>query len=113
MRWVLIVPIKLYRLMPVKLKRRCLFRETCSLFVMRRATEDGLWAGCHAFSERFIRCRKQYSVCYDYAARDWLVLLADGSAAASSEVADFILEPYRAALAKVETKVRETSIRLL
>lgn len=35
------------------------------------------------------------------------------SAVTSSEVADFILEPYRAALAQVETKVREVGAQLL
>lgn len=105
MRWLLIVPIRLYRLLPDGLKRRCLFRETCSLFVSRAATEDGFVAGCRAFKLRFTRCRPPYSVFYHYPARAWRVMLADGSAAAGAEMADFVTAPYEAATALCESQL--------
>ncbi|HEY0378378.1 MAG TPA: membrane protein insertion efficiency factor YidD [Pyrinomonadaceae bacterium] len=110
MRWLLVFPIKVYRLIPPKFKRRCLFRETCSLFVMRAAMEGGLLAGCRALGHRFVRCRPKYSVSYDNASRAWIVILADGSAATGAEMADFVIEPYRGAVALAEARVRGMSV---
>ncbi len=110
MRWLLVFPIKVYRLIPAKFKRRCLFRETCSLFVMRAATEGGLLAGCRAFGQRFTRCRSQYSVRYDNPSRAWVVELADGSAVGGEEMADFVMEPYRNAMASVEARLHGASV---
>jgi putative component of membrane protein insertase Oxa1/YidC/SpoIIIJ protein YidD len=95
MGWLLVVAIRAYSLISAHHKRRCLFRETCSLFVMRVAEEEGLLAGCRGLRQRFTRCRPQYSVFYDYMACDWLVVLADGSTATSAEIRDFVIEPYR------------------
>jgi len=105
MRWLLVFPIKIYRLVPPRFKRRCLFRETCSLFVMRAAKEHGLLAGCRALGQRFVRCRSKYSVYYDNSSRAWMVLLADGSATTSEEVAGFVIEPYQNAIGLVEAKM--------
>lgn len=110
MRWLLVFPIRIYRRIPSRFKRRCLYRETCSLFVLRKAREGGLLAGWRAFSQRFARCRPQYSVRYDCPTRDWIVMLADGYAATSAEIGDFVVEPYRAAIASVEARVRDLSL---
>lgn len=99
MRWVLIFFIGLYRLLPDRLKRDCLFKETCSLFVLRAAKERGFLAGCRAMIKRFARCRPGYLVYYHYPANDWQVEFVDGATVGSAEVADFVLAPYRAALA--------------
>jgi hypothetical protein len=77
---------------------------------MRVAMDGGLITGCRAFRQRFARCRPQYSVCYDNPSSSWIVLLADGSAATSAEMADFIIEPYQAALTSVEAKAHMMSI---
>jgi putative component of membrane protein insertase Oxa1/YidC/SpoIIIJ protein YidD len=111
MRWLLILSIRVYRLIPSRFKkRRCLYRETCSLFVMRATMEGGLLIGCRALRQRFERCRPPYSVCYDNPSRDWKVMLADGSEATSAEMADFIIEPYQAALTSVEAKTHAMSV---
>lgn len=106
MRWPLILLIRIYWRIPARFKRRCLFRETCSLHVMRATDEGGLVAGCRALGRRFVRCRPRYSVYYDSRSRDWQVRLANGTAVESAEVADFVLEPYRAAMTRAEAKVR-------
>lgn len=105
MRWLLILPIRVYRLIPAGFKRRCLFRETCSVFVMRAAAEGGLLMGCRAFTQRHARCRPQFSVCYDDAARDWKVVFADGTVACSAEMADFVVEPYLTATAQAQAVI--------
>lgn len=104
MRWLLILPIRIYRLLPARLKRHCLFRETCSLFVMRAAAEGGLLAGCRAMRSRAVRCRPNYSVSYHHGGREWQVTLADGTRASTDELADFILDPYQSAQAECEAR---------
>ncbi len=76
---------------------------------MRTAEEGGLAAGCRALGRRFAQCRPRYSVRYDHSSLDWRVRLADGSDAGSNEVADFVLEPYRAALMRSEAWARVES----
>jgi uncharacterized protein len=98
MRWMLILFICFYRLLPTSIKRDCLFRETCSLFVLRVTREGGFFAGCLAAKSRLTKCRPGYSVRFNYALKDWEIELANGALAGSSEIADFVLEPYRAAL---------------
>jgi len=95
MRWVLIGIVRLYRLFPDGPKRLCLFRETCSLFVLRAAREEGFIGGCRAIRHRFARCRPKYSVHYRYQSSDWEIEFANGEKAGSAELADFVLEPYQ------------------
>lgn len=66
-------------------------------------------AGCRAFGRRLVRCRPGYSVSYDQVVRDWKVALADGTEVWSAEVADFVLEPYRAAVASFKARRHATT----
>ena len=99
MGWMLICFIRLYRALPDRIKRRCLFKETCSLFILRVTREAGFFAGCRAMAYRFTRCRPRYSVSYDYTCADWRVEFANGTRAEPVEIADFILGPYCKVLA--------------
>jgi putative component of membrane protein insertase Oxa1/YidC/SpoIIIJ protein YidD len=58
MKWVLLIPIRLYwRLWPTAWKRNCLFTETCSRFVYRTTKSSGLRAGWSALLLRYKTCR--------------------------------------------------------
>ena len=94
MRWVLILFIRIYRRLPDRLKRRCLFKETCSELALRVASEEGFLAACRVMRFRFSLCRPAYSVYYDHIIRDWQVEFANRTRASSLEIADFVLEPY-------------------
>lgn len=94
MRWVLILFIRVYRRFPDRLKRRCLFKETCSTLALRVAKEEGFLAACRAMRVRFSLCRPAYSVYYDHRIRDWQVEFPNHTRMSSSEIADFVLEPY-------------------
>jgi hypothetical protein len=76
---------------------------------MRVTMEGGLRAGCRAFGRRFVQCRPHYSVRYDYPSRNWMVILADGSTAASAEMADFVIEPYQRVITSVEARMQGIS----
>jgi uncharacterized protein len=110
-RWVLILLIQVYRLLPDRLKRRCLFKETCSALVLRMAREAGFLAACRAMRFRFSLCRPAYSVYYDYGLCDWQVEFPDHTRVSSLEIADFVLEPYHKLLGQARQRQSlETSL---
>lgn len=99
MRWLLIGLICAYRrFVPVRFKRCCLFKETCSQFTLRVTREQGFLAGCRAVRQRIGQCRPGYSAVYDEATCEWQIEFADGTRAPGSVVADFVLKPYRKVL---------------
>lgn len=99
MRWLLIALICLYRRIPPRFKtRRCLFQETCSTLALRIVREEGVLACCRVLKRRFAECRPRYSVFYSSTSGEWQIKLADGTIVHEDEVAEFVLEPYRAAL---------------
>ncbi len=99
LRWLLIGLLCLYRRIPQRWKkRRCLFRETCSTLALRTAREEGVRACCRVLKKRFAGCRPRYSVFYSSTSGEWQVELVNGTVIREAEVAEFVLEPYRAAL---------------
>lgn len=94
MKWFLIGTVCLYRRVPARFKRQCLFKETCSSFVARVARESGFFLGLLALRTRVSQCRPGYLVYFDIELKDWHVRLANGSISNSSQVAGFVLSPY-------------------
>lgn len=95
MKWFLLGAISLYRRLPARFKRQCLFRETCSSFVARVARESGFWPGLRALRTRVSQCRPGYLVYFDNEVKGWHVRFKNGSVSNSSHLADFVLNPYR------------------
>lgn len=95
MKWLLVAVINVYRWLPDLIKRQCLFKETCSSFVARVTRESGFWPGLRALSTRLSQCRPGYFVYFDGEIKDWQVRFANGSVSHSSDLADFVLSPYR------------------
>lgn len=118
MRWVLILFIRGYRRLPDRIKRRCLFKETCSTLALRVAKEEGFLAACRAMRFRFSLCRPSYSVYYDQRIRDWQVEFRDHTRMGSSEIADFVFEPYSELLTRaierqsqIEASLEDSNLR--
>lgn len=95
MKRLLIGAIWLYRRLPDRFKRNCLFKESCSSLVARVAFESGLRAGLKAMKTRVSQCRPGYTVYFNHPIREWQVSLADGSIPEGSAIADFVVAPYR------------------
>lgn len=95
MKWCLLGAIYLYRWLPARFKRQCLFKETCSSFVARVARESGFWPGLRALRTRVPQCRPGYFVYFDSEVKSWHVRFANGSVCDSTQVANFVLRPYR------------------
>ena len=62
LKYLLLLAIRLYWRIPTKLHQRCIFRETCSHYVYRIASEQGFLAGIKAFKERTELCRSGYVI---------------------------------------------------
>lgn len=93
MKLLLLLGIRLYwRLWPERLRRSCLFRESCSRYVYRVTASAGASAGFAALWERARRCRGGYSA--ETLAGDLVVRLVDGSVLSESEASPSLLQPY-------------------
>ena len=95
MKWLLVAVINIYRWLPDRIKRQCLFKETCSSLVARVTRESGFWHGFRTLRTRVSQCRPGYLVYFDAEVEGWKVRLADGSVSTNSDLADFVLSPYR------------------
>lgn len=91
MRWAIRLAIELYwRLLRIRLQRRCLFRESCSKLVYRVATETGSISAIAALLGRMPRCRPGYvAVADEHGVR---FELADGSTLDQSKAAQWLVE---------------------
>ena len=74
MRYLLMLLIRLYWLVPAHKRRRCIFKESCSRYVYRMAKEQGFRKALGAFRERKKQCRPGY-----YFRNNETVRLADNS----------------------------------
>ena len=93
---MLILAIRIYwAVWPARWRRTCLFRESCSRYVYRVATEEGLAGGLRALRERYRACRPGYGIVRRYG-ESWLVL-ADGSTLSASEASPGALSSIRLA----------------
>ena len=105
MNWILLKSIHLYWYMVPEHKRRnCLFRESCSHYVYRTATEKGFFCGCKALSERIKKCRPGYEL---LESNDGFQLrLKDGSLVPEKDISLFILPNDNKIIIKNTTKRR-------
>lgn len=62
MKHLLLLAIRVYWKIPTKWHQKCIFRETCSHYVYRKASERGFKAGIAALRERNELCRPGYVV---------------------------------------------------
>lgn len=62
MKYLLLLAIRIYWKIPTKWHQKCIFRETCSHYVYRIASERGFKAGITALRERNELCRPGYVV---------------------------------------------------
>lgn len=71
MKYLLLLAIRLYWKVPTKWHQRCIFRETCSHYVYRIASQQGFIAGIKALLLRNELCRSGYIV-YRFQGRYYL-----------------------------------------
>ena len=110
MKWLFLLVIKLYwALVPVKKRRGCLFKETCSQYVFRHTSEGGFNKGASALKQRLRKCKKGYQL-YS-GAKGFEMELADGSVIQEDEISPRLLEPIYKHVKKLDIilpKIRTT-----
>lgn len=95
MKWCILGAIYLYRRLPLRFNRQCLFKETCSSFVARMAREFGGWIALRALRSRLSQCQPGYTVYFDSYSMVWRIQFANGESSDTGCIADFVLVPYR------------------
>ncbi len=93
LKWLLVGSIRAYQSLPARFKRRCIFKETCSRYVLRHTLESGFWAGVRALRYRIGVCRPLRGA--EFASDgEMMLMLADGSRAPSYEFTESAIQPY-------------------
>jgi uncharacterized protein len=106
MRWLLLGTIRIYWLVaPAWLRRRCIFRVTCSRHVYDVTQARGFRAGLRSLVQRGRQCRPGYSV--EFHAGQFRVRLRDGSVIGAEAVADDVVAPYRDGMARARSVVED------
>lgn len=92
MKHLLLLAIRIYWKIPTKMHQKCIFRETCSHYVYRIASEQGFLAGLRALRRRNEVCRPGYVV-YLSQGRYYLQA-ANGEVFEEQDIAVSELPPY-------------------
>ena len=61
MKYLLLLAIRIYWLIPKSSRRRCIFKCNCSRYVYNITRKKGLVAGIKALSKRFRQCRNGFA----------------------------------------------------
>jgi hypothetical protein len=73
MKYLLLLLIRMYWLVPKKFRRRCIFKNTCSHFIYETIRQRGALQGLKALQQRFRQCRGNYSF-YETNQQQWVIL---------------------------------------
>lgn len=91
MRFLLLLAIRIYWLIPTRLHSKCIFNETCSHYVYRIAKQKGFVEGIKALKERNNLCRPGYIV-YRFQGR-FYIRTAEGRVFGEEDISPNILPP--------------------
>jgi len=95
MKYFLLFAIQLYwKIIPEKNRRKCLFRESCSHYVYRRANDEGFLSGMRAFLDRIRQCRPGYTIYFDDISNRFELHLKNGQVIDNDQIADRLLAPF-------------------
>ena len=109
MKFILLLAVRIYWFaIPASRRRRCLFRESCSMHVYRTATDLGFRSGMSALRTRFKLCRPGYSWHGDGA--DVRLVARNGVTIGLSELSDAMVEIPRRLLTTIGAASERTPI---
>ena len=108
MKFLLLLAIRIYWIIPTKWHDRCIFRETCSHYVYRIASQQGFIAGIKALRLRNELCRPGY-VIYRSEGK-YYMKTANGKVFSEEEIALKELPPYNNKI--LDLDIYSSSIKL-
>lgn len=92
MKYVLLLIISIYWLIPKNKRRQCLFKESCSHFVYNTTKKYGLRNGLHALQYRIKNCNKGSSVFINPITNKIQMVLPNDGIIEEENIADYILK---------------------
>lgn len=91
MKWILISAIYMYWIVtPASMRRRCLYKESCSRYVARRTREFGFLAGIDALRRRMRSCCGGYRLVIPDVSLAPMLRLRDGTMLPLNEASDAV-----------------------
>ena len=100
MKNILIWGIRLYQnYLPNRYKRCCLFRESCSMYSIRKIGQDGVIVGMASTVRRIQRCRPGFTITHQKG--EMGIILTNGEFVAADELSPEIISPYSGAAARL------------
>jgi uncharacterized protein len=99
-RLVLLAIRAYWLLWPSRLRRTCLFRESCSRYVYRITNELGIVRGAKAFVQRYRSCRHGYA--FTTQEHTLGILLADGTFLGETDVAEHLMQELHHTIGRLE-----------
>lgn len=96
MRFLLVIPIKLYWLLiPADKRRTCIYSTSCSRHVYQMTNEKGILFGFKALRHRFKTCRPGHEIIYLDKEDVLLIKLSNGTILQENEIASNIVAIYK------------------
>jgi len=89
-RYIILLAIRCYWLIPERKRRKCIFRKSCSTFVYEESKGKGTRAGWKALRQRFRQCNGKYNTFHTPDGKGW-VLLADHSVVELDELREYLV----------------------
>jgi len=109
MKAIFLCLIRIYQTyVPDTLKRRCIFRESCSCHVYRQTKNAGIIAGIKALVLRSKICRQGYRV-FTINER-FKMQLVNGDVIDEKFISRRIVDPYHSAIAALNGKLNDVSV---
>lgn len=95
MKSILLCLISIYwKLIPSDMRRKCIFRQSCSITIYNAVKSDGWAAGLGVAFLRFKQCRGGYRIYTSIDGKGFKMRLVDGSEIGQDEISSIILKPY-------------------
>lgn len=89
MKALLLLIIRVYwALIPKEKRRPCIFNITCSKYVYRKTSQDGLYAGLQALMYRFANCRDGFQVFEHPTETTTIMILRNGQIIPQNEISE-------------------------
>jgi len=93
LKYFLLIAIHLYWLMfPRPLRRKCIFKCSCSHYVYNIANEYGFIEGCKSLYKRYKLCRYDYQIILYK--NKFGIQLNDGSFLTRDQISEYIISKY-------------------
>ncbi|RDI14435.1 hypothetical protein DEU42_102128 [Flavobacterium sp. AG291] len=84
--------IQLYWLIPKRMRRKCLFKKTCSVYVYEHTKNAGVIAGMKSLVYRFKNCRHGVQLFIDPTSGEKKMILPDNSIINQEYISENILK---------------------